>query len=62
MTAIRVEVLGPLRLFVDDRPVEVRGPKRRVRCSTTTGAGPPEAVGKLAGKSRMPRTSAPRKP
>ena len=27
--AIRVEVLGPLRLFVDDRPVEVRGPKRR---------------------------------
>ena len=29
MTAIRVEVLGPLRLFVDDRPVDVRGPKRR---------------------------------
>jgi predicted ATPase/DNA-binding SARP family transcriptional activator len=29
VTAIRVEVLGPLRLFVDDRPVDVRGPKRR---------------------------------
>ena len=27
--AVRVDVLGPLRLLVDGRPVEVRGPKRR---------------------------------
>ena len=27
--AVRVEVLGPLRLFVGDEVVEVPGPKRR---------------------------------
>ncbi|TWF75887.1 putative ATPase [Pseudonocardia hierapolitana] len=29
MTTVRVELLGPLRLAVDGRPVEVPGPKRR---------------------------------
>jgi DNA-binding winged helix-turn-helix (wHTH) protein len=29
MTAVRVELLGPLRLVVDGAPVDVRGPKRR---------------------------------
>ncbi|MGH9003917.1 MAG: AfsR/SARP family transcriptional regulator, partial [Acidimicrobiia bacterium] len=28
-TPLRVEVLGPLRLTVDGRPVEVPGPRRR---------------------------------
>ena len=39
-----------------------REPKRRVVPSATTGAGRPSAVGNSRGKSRMPRTSAPRKP
>ena len=37
-----------------------RGPKRRVVRSATTSAGAPSARGNSVGKSRMPRTSAPR--
>ncbi|MGZ5405924.1 MAG: AfsR/SARP family transcriptional regulator, partial [Nocardioides sp.] len=28
-TTVRVDVLGPLRLAIDDRPIDVPGPKRR---------------------------------
>ncbi|MEJ2862689.1 BTAD domain-containing putative transcriptional regulator [Actinomycetospora flava] len=36
---VRVDVLGPLRLSVDDRPVAVRGPKRRVALAVLALAG-----------------------
>ena len=39
-----------------------RDPKRRVVPSAITGAGAPSRVGNAPGKSRMPRTSAPRNP
>src|SRR5687768_15185182 len=36
--AVRVEMLGPLRLFVDDELVDVPGPKRRAVLALLAGA------------------------
>ena len=56
--------IAPLLLSLDTTPRDAasrRDPNRRVVRSATTGAGSPEACGNSCGKSRMPRTSAPRK-
>ena len=39
--AVRVEMLGPLRLFVGDEVVDVPGPKRRAVLALLAGGGGP---------------------
>ena len=51
---------SPMRPATRCAAVRMRGPNRRVVPSATTSAGVPSARGKSVGKSRMPRTSAPR--
>src|SRR5687767_1483472 len=46
--AVRVEVLGPLRLLIDGSPVEVPGPRRRaVLALLALAAGRPVSVDEL---------------
>ncbi len=57
-----IEPVTPMPAAIEQDARSSREPKRRVVASATTRAGEPSACGNWRGKSRMPRTSAPRKP